>query len=260
VLELLQEHELDLSTVAHIASALTPENCPEILERVRGRSYREVERVMCEYRPPVALHDRIRPMRVALPEPGNVDAILLEREFAESGYYPTTPGAGSWIDSEEKFFVQFLASEALIAKFEKAKTLLSNRKPGASVAEVLAVVLGEFIERRSPAARQRRRDARREKNHSRRREWNAASRRTRHIAAEVRDEVLVRDQGECSYVAPDGTRCRSKNAVQIDHIRPWAVGGGNESSNLRLLCAAHNRLAAEHTLGAHVMSHHWRQE
>jgi hypothetical protein len=38
------------------------------------------------------------------------------------------------------------------------------------------------------------------------------------------------------------------------------MGGGNEISNLRLLCGAHNRLAAEHTLGVQVMAPYWRQE
>jgi hypothetical protein len=38
------------------------------------------------------------------------------------------------------------------------------------------------------------------------------------------------------------------------------MGGGNEPANLRLLCGAHNRLAAEHTLGAHVMERFWRRQ
>ena len=56
--------------------------------------------------------------------------------------------------------VQFLASEELMAKYEEVKALLSHSRPDATFAEVLEVLLGEFIERHSPEARQKRRDAR----------------------------------------------------------------------------------------------------
>jgi 5-methylcytosine-specific restriction endonuclease McrA len=64
----------------------------------------------------------------------------------------------------------------------------------------------------------------------------------------------------CAYVSLEGRRCGSRTALQVDHIRPFAAGGGNDVSNLRLLCAAHNRLAAVQTLGAHVMGRFWRRE
>ena len=79
-------------------------------------------------------------------------------------------------------------------------------------------------------------------------------------AAEVRDKVFVRDGGRCTFTAADGTRCGSKRSLQVDHVRPYVAGGTHKPSNLRLLCAAHNRLAAERTLGKHVMSQYWRRE
>ena len=44
--------------------------------------------------------------------------------------------------------------------------------------------------------------------------------------------------------------------VQVDHLRPFAAGGDHDPSNLRLLCAAHNRRAAEKVFG----STHYRRE
>ena len=38
-----------------------------------------------------------------------------------------------------------------------------------------------------------------------------------------------------------GRRCTSRHLLQIDHIRPWARGGGCEPANLRLLCHAHHQ-------------------
>ncbi|MBI4720422.1 MAG: HNH endonuclease, partial [Chitinivibrionia bacterium] len=72
---------------------------------------------------------------------------------------------------------------------------------------------------------------------------------TRHIPASVRDEVFARDKGRCVYVGTTGERCESTQALQIDHIVPFARGGATIASNLRLLCAKHNRIAAEEVFG-----------
>ena len=64
----------------------------------------------------------------------------------------------------------------------------------------------------------------------------------RAIPAAIKRAVWERDQGRCSYVDPaTGRRCTSRHLLQIDHIRPWASGGGSEAHNLRLLCHAHHR-------------------
>ena len=64
----------------------------------------------------------------------------------------------------------------------------------------------------------------------------------RAIPAAIKRAVWERDQGRCSYVDPaTGRRCTSRHLLQIDHIRPWARGGGSEPHNLRLLCHAHHR-------------------
>jgi 5-methylcytosine-specific restriction endonuclease McrA len=287
VLELLRERELSLSTIALIEPILTDSNKATILERVRGKSHRAVERVASEYRAPVAYRDRVRPVRVAAPPSVNIDGALFERELKRfapgagtSGEASTpgddlTPGAGNdWV--EQKLLVQFLASDELMAKFEEAKALLSHRSGDGSFAEVLAIILEEFLERHSPTARQARREVRKSRKtearrtsaaadptpdvHSRRRECKAGNHPSRHIPVEVRDEVFVRDGGACTFAARDGTRCGSTRSLQIDHIRPYAAGGTHDPSNLRLLCAAHNRLAAERTLGKDSIKRFWRKE
>jgi len=71
--------------------------------------------------------------------------------------------------------------------------------------------------------------------------------RSRYIPAAVRREVWRRDQGSCSYVdrhsgRDSGRRCGSRYRLEIDHIVPFALGGANELSNLRIRCAAHHKL------------------
>src|SRR5512132_478911 len=57
---LLREHDVSLSTLACIEPILRDENKDSVIERVRGASRREVERIVSEYRPPVSLRDRVR--------------------------------------------------------------------------------------------------------------------------------------------------------------------------------------------------------
>ena len=64
----------------------------------------------------------------------------------------------------------------------------------------------------------------------------------RAIPAAVKREVWRRDRGRCRYVdRASGRRCGSRHLLQIDHVVPYASGGGAEPNNLRLLCAAHHR-------------------
>ncbi len=66
--------------------------------------------------------------------------------------------------------------------------------------------------------------------------------RSRYIPVPVRREVWRRDGGCCSYVDPhSGRRCGSRFLLELDHVVPYALGGGAEPANLRLRCRAHHR-------------------
>ncbi len=52
---------------------------------------------------------------------------------------------------------------------------------------------------------------------------------TRYIAQKDRVFVWKRDQGKCKI-------CGSSYALEIDHIKPFALGGKTKPDNLRLLC------------------------
>ena len=67
---------------------------------------------------------------------------------------------------------------------------------------------------------------------------------TRYIPSVVRHHVWMRDQGQCTYICPKTKRrCSSNHLLQIDHIKPFSLGGTHEADNLRLLCANHNQFA-----------------
>ena len=74
--------------------------------------------------------------------------------------------------------------------------------------------------------------------------------RGRHVPAEVRRQVYVRDQGRCSFVSDDGRRCEATTFLEFDHVEPWAALGATTVDNLRLCCRAHNGLHARNWFGS----------
>ncbi|MFL5271658.1 MAG: HNH endonuclease [Anaeromyxobacteraceae bacterium] len=47
--------------------------------------------------------------------------------------------------------------------------------------------------------------------------------------------------------------CGSRTRVELDHIVPVALGGESTKSNVRLLCAFHDGVAARQVFGAQLM-------
>ncbi len=73
------------------------------------------------------------------------------------------------------------------------------------------------------------------------------------IPAAVKRAVWARDQGRCCWPLDGGGCCGSTRRLELDHIVPWAEWGGEQEADLRLTCAAHNRLAARQAFGERVM-------
>lgn len=70
--------------------------------------------------------------------------------------------------------------------------------------------------------------------------WNPANKKprlssraslgnTRYVSQKDKALVWKRDEGQCK-------NCGSNYALQIDHVKPFAIGGKTTSDNLRLLC------------------------
>ena len=71
----------------------------------------------------------------------------------------------------------------------------------------------------------------------------------RHVPRAVAREVIARDGGQCTFVAPDGRRCSARTNLQLDHVIPLARGGRTTTDNLRQLCGPHNQHEAERVFG-----------
>lgn len=78
----------------------------------------------------------------------------------------------------------------------------------------------------------------------------------RSIPAAIRREVWRRDAGRCTFASSDGTRCGSRWKLELDHVKPVALGGAATLENLRLRCRTHNLLHAEAAFGRARMERH----
>ncbi|MFL5263671.1 MAG: HNH endonuclease, partial [Anaeromyxobacteraceae bacterium] len=76
---------------------------------------------------------------------------------------------------------------------------------------------------------------------------------SRHVPAAVRRAVFIRDGGCCQWPMSSGGICGCRTRVELEHIVPVALGGESTVSNMRLLCALHNALAARQVFGAQLM-------
>ncbi len=77
--------------------------------------------------------------------------------------------------------------------------------------------------------------------------------KSRHVRRAARRSVLERDGLRCSWVDAGGARCDSRAWLEHDHRQPLGKGGDSEPDNVRLLCRAHNCLAAEREYGRQHM-------
>lgn len=292
--DMLRQGELSLLTLSLVAGILTEETKFAVLSSIRGKSKREVERIVSRHRPVTSIRDRIRPVCIRVPhgplcpptqltptggsdsaEPGSVDP---DDELpARSALKPTTVPRSPLDTVLEAHVIQFAAGSDFVSKLEQMRALLSHTKPRATLEEIFGVAMEAYLDKHSPERRAKRRKARARKARSNgngktgakpsgqskeagpattveklsksQGESRGAPPRTRRIPAAVRDDVFARDRGQCTYISAVGKRCKSKHNLQIDHVVPVARGGSNDPSNLRLLCAYHNRLEAERILG-----------
>jgi hypothetical protein len=69
------------------------------------------------------------------------------------------------------------------------------------------------------------------------------------IPSAVKRAVWERDEGRCSWPLDGGGVCGSTHRLELDHIHPWARDGEPTVANLRVICKAHNTLAARREFG-----------
>lgn len=153
-------------------------------------------------------------------------------------------------------------SENLMLKLRRIQDLVSQkRQKSVSLEEALEVMVNLYIEKQDPiekAKRQKIKGKLRQDAINLRHDktkpcndivnphpsdfTNKKVNQRKPIPARVRHQLMMKYNGQCSYVNQEGKRCESKRFLDIHHIRPISHGGTDDLENLMLICSGHHRL------------------
>jgi hypothetical protein len=308
-LNMLRSGEINITTLSMISDVLDSENHEKLLDSIENKSTRQVEMLVSRHRPVPVIRDIVRPVcvtrRVAIaPEVSGSDSSA-ESNHADpdaeksrkSNKISSSAGTNALsrgrVVLEQRLKLGFSVSPEFMAKYNKIKSLLSNKHPeGINFETLFEHLMNEYLERHDPERKRARklkrgRGAKHEskkspagKTKKPRKQGKTSSgdgaggnscsgrncgkrninQRSRHISPAVRDRVYARDKGRCSFIGSNGKRCDATWDLEIDHIVPFARGGDNSPGNLRLLCRTHNIHQAERAYGKDFMKNRVMKE
>ncbi|MEZ4753460.1 MAG: hypothetical protein R3A13_04010 [Bdellovibrionota bacterium] len=133
---------------------------------------------------------------------------------------------------------------------------MSGKFPtGASLEQVLGECIDTFLDKKCPERRDKRRKAKVVKAKKPVTVSKPEKKPSRHIPAKIRDEVFIRDKGQCTFESPDGTGVVLNMTLKLIMWCLFQFVKSHELDNLRLLCRKHNMLMAEQAYGAGFIRH-----
>jgi hypothetical protein len=264
VIEPLRDGRLCFTSVVELAKIITPGNRGEVVARFFHASKQEAKAISAELKPvqvvphrdvltalglapsPKAAHLAASAPSLDLP-PGRKapDEVVHPDEPRAEAQNPAPVRAAARPDEAEPLTgdlrrLHVTVSRRFLGKLQAAREALSHSHSGGGTEEVLEAALDLLL-----AAQEKKR------GHVKKPRTSPAppSSRPRHIPAEVKRAVWVRDQGCCQWRLASGGICGSRTRLQLDHITPIALGGTSTVGNIRLLCIAHNLHAARQVFG-----------
>ena len=252
ILEMLEEGSVNLTTVRLLAPHLTADNHRGVLESAHGKKKAIVEEIVARLAP----HPDVAPSIRRLPPPrpwaarpvdappmGAGEPSLPVAQAPVSSLPAPTPGRAPVTIaplSPDRYRVQITIGASTLEKLRLAKDLLRHAIPSGDDAAVfdraLTALLTDLVRKKFAAT-----------------ETPQPSRGTspgsRHIPAEVKRAVYVRDLGRCVFVGTNGRRCGERGFVEFHHVHPYAAGGEATVANVQLRCRAHNAYEARAYFG-----------
>ncbi|RKZ13870.1 hypothetical protein DRQ53_12700 [bacterium] len=258
VIGMLRDHRVSLSSLAQAEGLLGEVNDPgELLGRISGKSAVEVEKIVAGERPmPSKPREVVRRVAVRRGVSQGTIAARKNSKASSGSLFDTSlaasPAASAPHDDsapiESRVSLRTSLTEEAYDSFEHARALISRKRPGATVEDAVNELVGFYLKSKVPKDRTKRSTKGADEGSPAPRP-KRGSLSTRHIPAATRDAVLLRDGERCAFVGKNGRRCTATHNLQLDHIRPFALGGSHEPDNLQVLCAAHNRHRARQTFG-----------
>jgi len=265
-MDYLRNGRVNLSTLSLVWKYISP----ELLERICGRSKREVEAIVAEFNVGLYVKDRTKLVvveRIVKQSTGTQPQKVADecKEIYRRGggklfvsVDNSTPQRKEEVVRHKVTMheVRCFIDDDVMRKLGRCKMLLSGKFPqGLDYNKLLRELATEWLNRHDPLKRVERRDTAKRRSGDMAKSMRS-SEYTRHIPVAVRDAVFNRDGGKCTFVGSNGKRCNSDYSLQFDHYPiPFGRGGPSTTMNLRLLCAKHNRHTADQVYGkSHMQS------
>jgi hypothetical protein len=241
MVEPLRDGRLCMTVVLEVARVITPENSAVVLPRFFHRSKQEAKAVAVEICPAAVVPRRevvtdlprpvpVQPVELAASDIVHRSAVSVTRPAAPMQLDPLTPNLQR---------LHMTVSKQFLDKLEAARKGQGHAQPGASAEKVLEAALDLLL------ARQAKRRAEVKKPQKNPRPAKDAGQ----VTAAVKRAVWSRDEGKCTWPLDSGGICGSTLRLEIDHVVPRGRGGPSTVDNCRLICAAHNQLAARQVYG-----------
>ncbi len=266
ILVALAQNRMSLTVAGLLAAHATEDTVEKLLADCAGSSKREVEEYLVTLKPKPVFEPSIRraPSRghAAIP-PTPAQTI---RPAAAPDLRPVTMSPPILEPAQpDQFNFRFAADRAFKEKFERLAEVLGVEHPSKYMAEILEQAVDIALDKKDLKRKRERRlqrEARRAGDSDKRPAGKPcpgkipvtnpapAPAPSRYLAAEVRERVHARAGHQCEYLGQDGTRCRSRTGLEIEHTRPFALFRNHDERFLKLFCGPHNRLSAERAYGA----------
>lgn len=251
ILEMLTEGAINPTAARLLAPHLTPENHRSVLESARGKRKAEVEEIVARLSPRPDAPSFVRKLQPRggppLDAPATAGAVPVGgassppldgptgRASAVVGTPPFLPPPRTPAEirplAPERYRLQVTIGASTLQKLRLAQDLLRHAVPSGDEAALLdraLTLLLEDIAKKKFAATASPRPAR------------GASPDSRHVPAEVKRAVWLRDLGRCAFVGTNDRRCTEHGFLEFHHLKPWAVGGPTTVGNVQLRCRRHN--------------------
>jgi hypothetical protein len=240
---------LNLNAARLLAPHLTAENHLDLLEAARGKRKAELEELIASLAPypevptfvrklPSGRRELWAPVSTlagtpAAPAPPQAGSGASSDEPPAAGAPGRTAGSASDVTplAPDRYRLQLTITRATLEKLRLAKDMLRHAIPSGDEAAVLdraLTVLLADLARAKFAATENPRAPR------------GTAPGSRHVPAEVRRAVWLRDLGRCAFVSADGRRCDERAFVEFHHLRPYAADGEATVENIQLRCRRHN--------------------
>ena len=133
--------------------------------------------------------------------------------------------------SPDRYKVQVTIGGDTLEKLRLAKDMLRHAIPSGDEAAILdralTALLADLAKKKFAAAEKPRPSC-------------GTAPGSRHVPAEVKRTVWLRDLGRCAFVGTNGRRCPERGFLEFHYVQPHAVGGEASVGNVQLRCRCHN--------------------